>query len=107
MWRYSFQDSIRDGATLPLHFEPRMSEIHIDQAAIDAAFEELATDRSCRTSDKITLSKKAASIEVLIKAPSGSRKIAADIVEHFKTKVEPEGLQGPGRRLRQGLLRRL
>ncbi len=39
--RYSFQDSIRDGATLPLHFEPRLSEIHIDQEAIDAAFAEL------------------------------------------------------------------
>src|SRR5690606_29377480 len=40
--RYSFQDSSRDGATLPLHFEPRLSEIHLDEAAIDAAFEELA-----------------------------------------------------------------
>ena len=40
--RYSMQDSIRDGATLPLHFEPRLSEIHIDEEAIDAAFEELA-----------------------------------------------------------------
>ncbi|MDQ3540592.1 MAG: HsdR family type I site-specific deoxyribonuclease, partial [Chloroflexota bacterium] len=27
--RYTFQDSIRDGATLPLHFEPRLSEIHL------------------------------------------------------------------------------
>ena len=46
--RYSFSDSIRDGATLPLHFEPRLSEIHIDQEAIDAAFEELAAERTCR-----------------------------------------------------------
>ena len=90
--RYSFQESIRDGATLPLHFEPRLSEIHIDQEAIDAAFEELAAERALSESDKITLSKKAASIEVLIKTPSRIAKIAADIAEHFKAKVESQGL---------------
>lgn len=91
--RYSFHHSIRDGATLPLHFEPRLSEIHIDQEAIDTAFEELAAERGLSDSDKITLSQKAASIEVLIKAPSRIAKIATDIAAHFKAKVEPEGLK--------------
>lgn len=91
--RYSFQDSIRDGATLPLHFEPRLSEIHLDQDKIDSAFEELAADRDLSESEKITLSKKAASIEVLIKAPDRIRQIAADVVEHFTAKVEPEGFK--------------
>ncbi len=91
--RYTFQDSIRDGATLPLHFEPRLSELHIDQEAIDAAFEELAVAERLSEADKITLSKKAASIEVLIKTPSRIAKIAADIAEHFHSKVEPQGLK--------------
>lgn len=91
--RYSFQDSIRDGATLPLHFEPRLSEIHLDQDKIDAAFEELATDRGLSESEKITLSKKAASIEVLIKAPERIQQVAADVVAHFTSKVEPEGFK--------------
>lgn len=91
--RYTFQDSIRDGATLPLHFEPRLSEIHLDQEKIDAAFEELAADRNLSEGEKITLSKKAASIEVLIKAPERIRQIASDVVEHFTTKVEPEGFK--------------
>lgn len=91
--RYTFQDSIRDGATLPLHFEPRLSEIHLDQEKIDAAFEELAADRNLTEGEKITLSKKAASIEVLIKAPDRIRQVAADVVEHFTAKVEPEGFK--------------
>lgn len=91
--RYSFQDSIRDGATLPLHFEPRLSELHIDQESIDAAFEELAVAERLTESDKITLSRRAASIEVLIKTPSRIAKIAADIAEHFRAKVEPQGLK--------------
>jgi type I restriction enzyme R subunit len=91
--RYSFQDSIRDGATLPLHFEPRLSEIHIEQEAIDTAFEELAQEQRLSEADKITLSRKAASIEVLLKTPSRIAKIAADIADHFRAKVEPQGLK--------------
>jgi type I restriction enzyme R subunit len=91
--RYSFHDSIRDGATLPLHFEPRLSELHIDQEAIDTAFAELAEERDLSEPEKITLSRKAASIEVLIKTPSRIAKIAADIADHFRAKVEPEGFK--------------
>ena len=91
--RYTFQDSIRDGATLPLHFEPRLSDIHLDDDAINAAFDELAERYQLTEADKITLSKNAASLEVLIKAPERVRKIAADIAEHFQTKVAPQGLK--------------
>ena len=105
--RYSFHDSIRDGATLPLHFEPRLSELHIDQEAIDTAFEELAVEERLTEADKITLSKKAASIEVLIKTPSRIAKIAADIADHFTLQGRAAGVQGAGRRLRQGLVRRV
>lgn len=91
--RYSFHDSIRDGATLPLHFEPRLSEVHIDQDAIDTAFKELAESRDLSEQDKISLSQRAASIEVIIRAPSRVAKIAADIAEHFQAKVEPDGFK--------------
>jgi type I restriction enzyme R subunit len=91
--RYTMHDSIRDGATLPLHFEPRLSEIHIDEAAIDTAFEALAAEHGLSDADKTTLSKRAASIEALIKAPERVRKIAADIAEHFTAKVAPQGFK--------------
>ena len=49
MSRYTFQDSIRDNATLPLHFEPRLVDVHVDKETIDKAFaefkEEAALDR--------------------------------------------------------------
>src|SRR6185436_13839132 len=41
MSRYGFEESIRDGATMPLHFEPRLIDLHIDRAAIDQAYGEL------------------------------------------------------------------
>jgi len=91
--RYTMRDSILDGATLPLHFEPRLSKIHIDEDAINIAFAELAAEHDLTEGDKITLSKRAASIEALIKAEDRVRQIAADIAEHFTAKVDPQGLK--------------
>jgi len=91
--RYTNADAIRDGATLPLHFEPRLSEIHVDEDAIDTAFEELAVENRLSEGDKTVLSKRAASLESLIKSPERVRKVAADIAEHFTEKVEPQGFK--------------
>ena len=91
--RYTMRDSIIDGATLPLHFEPRLSEIHIDEEAVNTAFDELAAEHDLTEGDKITLSKKAASIEAIIKAPDRVRQIAADIAGHFTAKVDPQGFK--------------
>lgn len=37
MSKYSFSDSIRDGATLPLNFETVPVDLHVNQDAIDEA----------------------------------------------------------------------
>src|SRR3954469_7464092 len=65
--RYGFEESIRDGATLPLHFEPRLVALHIDKPAIDHAYQALTGDLS--DLDKDTLAKAASKMAVLVKVP--------------------------------------
>ena len=91
MSRYGFEESIRDGATLPLHFEPRLVELHIDKAAIDAAYEELTGELS--DLDRDTLGKAAAKMEVLVKVPERIQNICADVAKHFQEKVKPNGFK--------------
>jgi type I restriction enzyme R subunit len=91
MSRYTFQDSIRDNATLPLHFEPRLPDYHIKKEDLDIAFKELTNDLS--EEDRNTLSQKASKMNVFLKAPKRVNEIAKDIVEHFREHVEPEGLK--------------
>lgn len=89
MSRYGFEESIRDGATLPLHFEPRLVELHIDKEAIDQAYAELTgglTDL-----DRETLARAAAKMAVLVKVPDRIEKICADIAHHYQNKVQPNG----------------
>ena len=92
MSRYGFEESIRDGATLKLHFEPRLIDLHIDKAALDAAYKDLTGGLS--DLDKDNLAKTAAKMAVLVKTPERIRKVCEDIAEHFQTKVEPNGFKG-------------
>jgi type I restriction enzyme, R subunit len=92
MSRYGFEESIRDGATLKLHFEPRLIDLHIDKAALDAAYKDLTGGLS--DLDKDNLAKTAAKMAVLVKTPERIRKVCEDIVEHFQAKVEPNGFKG-------------
>ena len=87
MSRYGFEESIRDGATMPLHFEPRLLELHIDKEAIDQAFKELTG--SLTDLDRDQLAKTAAKMAVLVKSPERVQKICADIARHFQEKVAP------------------
>ncbi len=91
MNRYSFDASIRDGATLPLHFEPRLLDLHIDKAAIDEAYADLTGGLS--DLDKDTLARAASKMAVLVKVPERIDKICADIARHFRTKVAPNGFK--------------
>ena len=91
MSRYGFEESIRDGATLPLHFEPRLVELHIDKPAIDEAYAALTGGLS--DLDKETLARAAAKMAVLIKTPERVERICTDIARHFEEKVAPNGFK--------------
>ncbi len=92
MSRYGFEESIRDGATLKLHFEPRLVEMHIDKPAIDQAYQALTGDLS--DLDKDNLAKAASKMAVLVKVPERVRRICADIAQHYATAVAPNGFKG-------------
>jgi type I restriction enzyme, R subunit len=87
--RYGLDDSLRDGATKPLHFEPRLVNLHINQEAIEAAYKELTAGLTDDDRDK--LGKAAAKMAVLVKAPARVAAICADIAQHFQEKVAPNG----------------
>jgi type I restriction enzyme R subunit len=89
--RYSFQDSIRDIATLPLHFETPEVRLKINRAAIDEAFAQVTSNLS--EQDRDDLAKRAAKMAVLVKNPERIRAVVQHMVTHFQTKVEPNGFK--------------
>lgn len=91
MSRYSFQESIRDRATLPLHFEAPEIRLKIDKAAIDEAYREVTG--SLNEQERDDLAKRAAKMAVLVKNPERVRAVVNHIVKHYQTKVEPNGFK--------------
>lgn len=89
MSRYGLNESIRDGATKELHFDPRLVDLHIDQKAIEDAYAELTEGLTDEDKDK--LGRAAAKMSILVKAPERISAICADIAQHFHAKVQPNG----------------
>jgi len=89
--RYTFQDSLRDEATLPLHFEPRLLDVHVDKETIDIAFQNFKDDAALTDEEADELNKKSAKMAAFLKSPERVAKIVNDIALHFTTKVAPQG----------------
>ncbi|NCB43536.1 MAG: HsdR family type I site-specific deoxyribonuclease [Clostridia bacterium] len=91
MSRYSFADSIRDKATLPLHFEPVPVDLHVNQDLVDAEFD--AMTEQLNKDEKSELARRV-KMEAIMKSPDRIRKVCAHIAEHFMAKVDPNGFKG-------------
>src|SRR5690606_41258746 len=65
--RYTFQDSLRDDATRPLHFEPRLVDVHVDKETIDEAFEKFKESAALSDEEADELNKKSAKMALFLK----------------------------------------
>lgn len=88
MSKYSFSDSIRDKATLPLNFEPVTIDLHVDKDALNQAFEDLTEGLS--DEDKGELSKNV-TMKAIMYDKKRIKRVVEHIVNHYKTKIEPNG----------------
>lgn len=94
MNRYSYKQSIRDGATNPVKFEPRLAELRVNREAINKEFEQLALDNELNEEEKASLSKRAGKLAVMLKAPKRMAAVSEDIASHFTSHVKPKKMKG-------------
>ena len=90
--RYTFADSIRDGATLPLHFEPVPVDLHVNQEMVDKEFDKLAKSAGLSAEEKSDVAKRV-HMEAIMKSPERIEKVCAHIANHFLTKIDPNGFK--------------
>lgn len=92
MSRYSFADSVSDGATLPLHFEPVPVKLHVDQAAIDEAFKQMADEVNLTEEERSKVAQRVR-MAAIMKDPERIKAVCAHIAEHFMQKINPNGFK--------------
>lgn len=93
MSRYSFSDSVRDGATLPLHFEPVPIELHVDKDKLNREFEAMAKEAGLGSEEKNALSRRV-NMKAIMYNPARIRKVCEHMAKHFTEKIEPNGYKG-------------
>jgi type I restriction enzyme R subunit len=89
--RYSIADAIRDGATIPVHFEPRVGDWAVWGEKLDAVFErEFA---HLPEGEREQLKHENAKLEVILKLPKRIAMIAEDVAKDFVERVRPNGFK--------------
>ena len=86
---YDIQRGVEDGATVPIYYESRLARIELDEdeiAKIDEEIDELADDGDVSEAEK--KKGKWSRVEALVGAEDRLKKVAADLVDHFESRVD-------------------
>jgi len=86
---YTIEQSVKDGATVPIFYESRLPELRIVGNSLDAIFDRVFADRSKEQREAIK--QKYATESAIAEAPKRIEAICLDLVEHFTTHIQPNG----------------
>lgn len=90
--RYTREESIEDGNTLPIIYERRKADEALDGVDLEAMLERYYPDYDEATKEKIR--RAGATETVVASAPRRIEQTAADILDHFREEVQPNGFKG-------------
>ena len=89
--KYNIKQSIEDGSTVPIVYQPRITREHIPKEILDREFLEITKDRNQEEQREIL--EKSAKLKTILKADHRIQKIAKDIAEHYQSHIEPNGFK--------------
>ena len=92
MSKYTFQDSIDDGATLELNFREVPVELHLDEARLQEAFDEMADEYNLSDEEKDQLTK-GTKVEAFFTSPKRIHEVCDHIIKHYRQYIRPTGLK--------------
>lgn len=88
--KYTFQDSVSDGATLELNFKTVPVEMHLDETKLQEEFDALTDQISEEDKQELT---RRTSVEAFFTADKRIQEVCRYIVGHFRENVEPSGMK--------------
>ena len=88
---YTIEQAVQDGATVPIFYESRLTELRILGQSLDKLFDHMFPDLS--DEDKAAIRKKYANEEAIAGAPHRIKAVCLDILEHFQQYIQPNGFK--------------
>lgn len=88
--KYTFQNSVDDGATLELNFKTVPVEMHLNEEELQKEFDQLTDQISDEDKNELV---KRTSVEAFFTAEERINSVCSYIVSHFREFIEPTGLK--------------
>jgi type I restriction enzyme R subunit len=90
--KYSIAESIRDGTTVPLHYQLAPSDMRVDRETLDREFLDLVEAEGMSDPEELTkVLDRAVTLTNMLKNRERVERVAAHIAEHFCSTVQPMG----------------
>lgn len=89
--KYTIEQAVEDGATVQIIYEGRESQTKVTGDSLDKLFDAYFKDYSAE--ERETIVSKYGRENAVLEAPKRIEMIAMDIIEHFNTKIKPEGFK--------------
>ncbi|MEH7200297.1 type I restriction endonuclease subunit R [Priestia megaterium] len=89
--KYTIEQAVQDGATVPIFYEARMVDLHVQGDSLDDLFERQF--REYREEDRERIKKKYATEEAIISSRKRIKRIVLDMIEHYETQIQPNGFK--------------
>ncbi len=88
---YPIQQAVADGATVPIYYESRLTELRVEGETLDAVFERVFQDRS--EEERGAIKSRFATLEAIAGAPKRIERICLDLIGHFEKHIHPNGFK--------------
>lgn len=89
--KYTIEQAVKDGATVPIFYESRLPELRVLGNTLDKLFDRVFADRT--DEERAAIKKKYATENAIAEAPGRIRAICLDLVEHYQKFIEPGGFK--------------
>lgn len=89
--KYTIEQAVDDGATVPIFYEARMTNLHVQGETLDQLFNRKFREYDEKNRERIQ--KKYATEEAIIASPKRIEQISLDLIEHYETHIKPNGFK--------------
>lgn len=88
---YDIRQSVEDGVTVQILYENRLPELTIEDSTIDELFDRVFADKT--EEEREAIKDKYATKANLLGAEERIKKVCLDILDHYETKIKPNGFK--------------
>lgn len=89
--KYTIEQAVEDGATVPIFYEARMADLHVQGDSLDELFERQFREYS--EEDRERIKKKYVTEQAITSSQKRIKRIVLDMIEHYERHIQPNGFK--------------